>query len=77
MAMSEITANLTKPSTTNASDVISSGKVVSRLYIGNPFELSQFHTHPYKENVVIKYEQTVQMPNVARFPTKLSLLNAT
>lgn len=76
MAMIEITANLTVPTTTNPSDVISSGKVVNKLYIGNPFELSQFHTHPYKENEVITYEQTAQMPKVAQFPIKLSLLNA-
>jgi len=75
MDVIDITVNLTVPSTTNASDVISSGKVANRLCIGNPFELSQFQRHPYKENEVITYEQTEQMPNVATFPMKLSLLN--
>jgi len=76
MDVIDITVNLTVPNTANASDVISSGKVVNRLYIGNPFELSQFQRHPYKENVVRTYEQTAQMPEVAKFPTKFSLLNA-
>lgn len=75
MDVIDITVNLTVPNTANASDVISSGKVVNRLYIGNPFELSQFQRHPYKENKVTTYEQTEQMPNVATFPMKLSLLN--